>query len=130
MIFGPAGHSPAARRKDVRSANGSCTVQCDSGEAWSSCSGTGRRYGRGSLPKTWSLPYVWPFEVEKYTLSAGRSPYMSTWPAVRCTAAYHRCVVFSRGTGMPPYTWHEVVAQIGFASVPPAGPCHPVSARA
>src|SRR6266516_2117293 len=64
------GQWPAACRNLARSANGSLTRQWDVGEAPSSRSTTGRRYASGALPKTWSFPYVCPFDVEKYTVSA------------------------------------------------------------
>jgi hypothetical protein len=67
----PPGQSPAACRNLARSGKGSRTSQRDTGEAPSSLSTTGRRYGSGALPKTWSFPYVCPFDVEKYTVSAG-----------------------------------------------------------
>ena len=54
----PVGQSWARARNRARSAKGSATRQRDSGEAPSSRSTTGRRYGSGALPNTWSLPYV------------------------------------------------------------------------
>src|SRR6478735_2121074 len=64
-IRAPAGQSWARVRNRWRSGKGNVARQCDVGEAPSSCSTTGRRYGKGALPNTWSLPYVCPFEVEK-----------------------------------------------------------------
>jgi hypothetical protein len=63
-------------------------------------------------------------------VSAGRSPYRSTSPEVRRTAANHRRTLGSNGTGIPRYTWHEVVAQIGVLSGSPSAPSHPVVASA
>jgi hypothetical protein len=59
------GHSPASCRNVARSSYGNRTLQRETGDAPSSSSTTGRRYGKGALPKTSSLPYVCPFEVEK-----------------------------------------------------------------
>src|SRR5437867_9844040 len=85
-IARPPGHSPAAWRNLARSANGRRTCHRDVGEAPSSRSMTGRRYGSGALPKTWSFPYVCPFEVEKYTVSAGLPWYRRTSRDVARTA--------------------------------------------
>src|SRR4029453_9502485 len=51
-----AGHSPASCRNIARSSNGTRTRQCDSGEAPSSRSTTGRREGTAPLPTTCSVP--------------------------------------------------------------------------
>src|SRR6266540_3866132 len=101
---------PAARRNRATSPNGSVTVQWESGDAPSSCSLTGRRYGSGADPKTLSLPTVVPFDVEKYTVSAGRPLYRSTWPVVASTAFTHRSPYGPSLTPNPRYTWHASVA--------------------
>src|SRR6185436_13369679 len=78
VMRAPSGQRPPARRNVARAPNGSGTRHRDVGEAPSSRSTTGRRYGSGALPKTWSLPYVCPFDVEKYTASIGRPPSWRT----------------------------------------------------
>ncbi len=56
VILAPAGQSSPACRNVASGPNGSGTRQCDSGDAPSSRSTTGRRYGNGALPNTWSFP--------------------------------------------------------------------------
>ena len=64
-IWRAVGQTPPASQERRERPNGSGTRQCDVGEAPSSRSTTGRRYGNGALPNTWSLPYVCPLDVEK-----------------------------------------------------------------
>jgi hypothetical protein len=55
-IRAPSGQTPPADKNVASWPNGIVTCQCDIGDAPSSRSITGRRYGSGALPNTWSFP--------------------------------------------------------------------------
>src|SRR4051794_29373125 len=63
-IRAPSGHTPAADRNVARSLNGIGTRQWEVGDAASSRSTTGRRYGRGGVPKTRAVPEGGPVAGE------------------------------------------------------------------